>query len=182
METCKLTRHGCKYAPFNPNTDECFTCVEREEACAILCPYCKEQSNQLDPLEQRVDELSEEYDAVLKTHGDTLEEHLNSILELKKELGTLKAKLNAIFGKTAEHTGSNFCGNCFHHDFGYEFPCCRLTGEACDPDDASCTMYQDSYIDTDSSYPLNKISGKPDREECNHCDRPDCSGCNNYPF
>lgn len=27
METCKITRQRCKYAPYNPDTDECHSCV-----------------------------------------------------------------------------------------------------------------------------------------------------------
>lgn len=44
METCKLTRHGCNYAPFNPKSEECHTCVEREEICSIMCSYCDTDS------------------------------------------------------------------------------------------------------------------------------------------
>lgn len=36
---CKLTRHECKYAPFNPNDDRCYSCVDREEGCNKYCPY-----------------------------------------------------------------------------------------------------------------------------------------------
>lgn len=194
METCKLTRHGCKYAPFNPNTDECHSCVEREEACANFCPYfmkycdCSEeeyaacdlskayprQSTQLDALEQRVDELSEEYDTVLKTHGDTLEEHLERLSVLEEHI---KCIMDYINSKETEHTGSNFCGNCIHYHGDCNIPICKLTGEIVDPDDASCAKYKDSF----KSYDRLDYE-KPDREECRHCVKPDCSGCSNYPF
>ena len=40
MKICKLTRHGCDYAPFNPTSEECHTCVEREN----MCGYCDTDS------------------------------------------------------------------------------------------------------------------------------------------
>lgn len=61
----------------------------------------KELSNQLDSLEQRVDELSEEYDTVLKTHGDTLEQHKNQIEDIHKEYDMIFEKHA---GKINDHT------------------------------------------------------------------------------
>ena len=140
------------------------------------------------------DALTDEMEAVAKEyikHDERIHELENQQViiladldELKYRLNYIEKKLNTLLDLTSsyptKHTGSNFCGNCIHHDMGYEFPCCRLTGEACDHDDASCAMYEDSYVDTDSV--SNQLDGKPDRKECNHCDKPDCSGCSNYPF
>lgn len=53
-------------------------------------------SNQLDSLEQRVDELSEEYDAVLKTHGDTLEEHEHKLSTLSEDVSINEGNIDAI--------------------------------------------------------------------------------------
>lgn len=51
METCKLTRLECKYAPFNPGTDECYTCIDREELCNARCPhYCDTDSVDINSL------------------------------------------------------------------------------------------------------------------------------------
>ena len=63
----------------------------------------KEMSNQLDSLEQRVDELSEEYDAVLKTHGDTFEQHLERIEDLDDILATHAGKINNHTDSLVEH-------------------------------------------------------------------------------
>lgn len=63
----------------------------------------KELSNQLDSLEQRVDELSEEYDAVLKIHGDTLEQHMERIDDLDDILATHAGKINAHTDALLDH-------------------------------------------------------------------------------
>lgn len=49
------------------------------------------------------DELSEEYDAVLKTHGDTLEQHMERIEDLDDILATHAGKINAHTDTLLEH-------------------------------------------------------------------------------
>lgn len=177
----------------------------------------KELSNQLDSLEQRIDELSEEYDAVLKTHGDTLEQHMERISDLDTVLATHAGKINKhedtleelknqiedihkeydmIFENHAKrinmisdyleehldricdlehmyekvlddlcvmrdrlckitdllvmqdeysHIFSNFCGNCIHAEMEDGLCTCALTGEALDPDYASCSRFDPSF-------------------------------------
>lgn len=145
----------------------------------------KEMSNQLDSLEQRVDEFSEEYDAVLKTHGDTLEQHLERIEDLDDILATHAGKINAHEDTLEEHLDricdlehmyesilddlcvmrdrlckitdllvgqdefshifSNFCGNCAHAEMEDGLCTCALTGEALDPDYASCSRFDPSF-------------------------------------
>jgi len=138
----------------------------------------KELSNQLDSLEQRVDELSEEYDAVLKTHGDTLEkhkeritnnegdtdaishnveEHLDRICELEHMYESILDDICAMHDRLCKitdllvgqdefsHIFSNFCGNCTHAEMEGGLCTCALTGEALDPDYASCSRFDPSF-------------------------------------
>lgn len=119
--------------------------------------YGKCASNQLDSLEQRVDELSEEYDAVLKTHGDTLEEHLDRICELEndyaniiEDLCIMKERLCKITSLITDsdkyaHIFENFCGNCTHSKTTDGIYACELSGEIIDPDSASCSMFEPPF-------------------------------------
>lgn len=160
-------------------------------------------SNQLDSLGQRVDELSEEYDTVLKTHGDTLEQHKNQIEDIHKEydmifekhadkinnhtdtlldhehkLSTLSEDVEEHLDRICElehmyasilddifamrdrlckitdllvgqdefsHIFSNFCGNCIHAEIEDGLCICALSGEALDPDYASCSRFDPSF-------------------------------------
>ena len=63
----------------------------------------KETAQRIFDLELRVDELSEEYDAVLKTHGDTLEQHLERIEDLDDILATHAGKINNHTDSLLEH-------------------------------------------------------------------------------
>ena len=135
----------------------------------------KELSNQLDSLEQRVDELSEEYDAVLKTHGDTLEEHMERITinegnidaisydveDLQRKVAAIYQFLNSAapgtFFKIMEelkrveeeniHNGSNFCGNCTHCEKHSDDTVyiCTLSHGIVDPDDSSCSHFEPPF-------------------------------------
>lgn len=72
------------------------------------------------------------------------------------------------------HTGSDFCGNCAHCDSGKQgddtIHVCDRTAEIIDPDDASCSHYEENF------------GTKPDREECKHCPKSQCDNCMNFPF
>lgn len=117
----------------------------------------KELSNQLDSLEQRADELSEEYDAVLKIHGDTLEVHIDRICDLEHlyekvldDLCAMRDRLckitDLLVGQDEfSHIFSNFCGNCIHAEMEDGLCSCALSGEALDPDYASCSRFDPSF-------------------------------------
>lgn len=174
-ETCMWMRHS----PVGHVCARGFT-LEVMLECDCKAYNTPRDSNQLE-LEERIEDLEtqlgwyeEEYDAVLKTHGDTLEEHLERLSVLEEHI---KCIMDYINSKETEHTGSNFCGNCIHYHGDCNIPICKLTGEIVDPDDASCAKYKDSF----KSYDRLDYE-KPDREECRHCDKPECSGCSNYPF
>ena len=134
-------------------------------------------SNQLDYLEhvfkgfaKTQDDLIEEYDAALKTHGDTLEQHTERITinegnidslcfdveVLQKRMHAIYQFLNTVapdfFAKIQDekfvHRYSDFCGNCTHvnkcraEDGIYA---CELSGEIVDPDDSSCSMFEPPF-------------------------------------
>lgn len=144
------------------------------------------------------DEISDVVDDLGKFSGRTI----NSLIEHDKQLKNIEKKLSSLYIIVEElshrikdiqfaHFGKNFCGNCIHHIIIDDLPCCDLTEEICDHDDASCSMYQDSYVDTDSTTKevriaakakLNSLYGKPDREECKHCPKSQCDNCMNFPF
>lgn len=124
-------------------------------------------------LEQRVDELSEEYDTVLKTHGDTLEQHTERITinegnidSISADVKDLQIKVAAIyqfinsaapgtFFKIIEelknmetekvHNGSNFCGNCIHANSRDGICTCALNKGFVDPDDSSCEWFEPPF-------------------------------------
>lgn len=115
------------------------------------------------------DELIEEYDATLKTHGDTLEEHLKMITinegnidALSSDVEDLQQKVHAIYQflnsvapdfffnlceeiKKNAHKGSNFCGNCTHVKSKDGIYACDLTSEIVNPDDSSCSMFEPPF-------------------------------------
>ena len=148
------------------------------------------------------DEMSEEMKAVADKYID-LEERIEicegnienldyRLEEIERKVGNILIALrySEKLGEF-EHLGKDFCGNCIHHVIDDDIPCCELTAEICDHDDASCSMYQDSYADTDSTTKevrnaakakLNSLYGKPDREECKHCPKSQCDNCMNFSF
>ena len=163
-ETCMWMRHS----PVGHVCARGFT-LEVMLECDCKAYNTPRDSNQLE-LEERIEDL--------ETQLGWYEEEIETLRNFCRRVDQ---KLNAIFGKQATsnftHTGSNFCGNCVHHCGDCNIPSCELTGEICDFDDASCAMYEDAV-----DYKSNQLDGKPDRKECNHCDKPECSGCSNYPF
>lgn len=155
---------GCEHQEVEQETD---TNSSYPEAKAIKN---SELSNQLDSLEQRVDELSEEYDAVLKTHGDTFEEHMERITINEGNIDTLCCEMEDLqrkvyqiyqfldsvdpdfFAKIKDemvHNGPYFCGNCTHCDHGKQGDdtvyVCDLSAEIIDPDDSSCSMFEPPF-------------------------------------
>ena len=104
----------------------------------------KETAQRVFDLNLKLENYVEEYDAVLKTHGDTLEEHLDRICNLEHLYEQLISKLCAI----ELHNGSNFCGNCTHvNKYRAEdgIYACELSGEIVDPDSASCSMFEPPF-------------------------------------
>lgn len=135
-----------------------------------------ELSNQLDYLERAFkgfaktqDDLIEEYDATLKTHGDTLEQHkeritinesnidtlFSDVEDLQRKVYAIYQFLNSVepdfFAKIQDekfiHKGSDFCGNCVHasHVAPDEAWRCELSGEIVDPDSSSCSMFEPPF-------------------------------------
>lgn len=118
-----------------------------------MCPYLPHDTDSnLKYLEQTFtefaktqDELIEEYDATLKTHGDTLEELLDRIYEFEnmyenvlEDLSVMKERLCKITsfvtdGDKYAHIFENFCGNCAHAEVGDGIAGCELSGEIVDP-------------------------------------------------
>ena len=130
-----------------------------------------------DEMTEEMKAIADEYikheERILKLENLCNQLH-DMIIQLSKET---RSKLYEISNIQFGHFGENFCGNCVHHKVEDEIlPYCELTGDICDHDDASCAMYQDSYVNTDS------FSGKPDREECKHCPKSQCDNCMNFPF
>lgn len=142
-----------------------------------MCPYLPHDTDSnLKYLEQAFaefaktqDELIEEYDATLKTHGDTLEQHKERITinehnidVLSSDVEDLQRKIYQIYQflhsvdpdffykiseecARTEHKGSNFCGNCAHAEVGDGIAGCKLSGEIVDPDDSSCSMFEPPF-------------------------------------
>lgn len=135
-----------------------------------------ELSNQLDYLERAFkgfaktqDELIEEYDATLKSHGETLQDHHERITinegnidSISSDVEDLQRKVYAIYQflnsvapdfffnlceeiKRHAHNGSNFCGNCAHAKPKDGIYTCDLSGETTDPDDSSCAMFEPPF-------------------------------------
>lgn len=165
-EECKMhefTLHSAnKYKDGTP----IYTDTDSIRKAARNAVYGKsvEMSNQLDSLEQRVDEFTEEYDTVLARHAckinnheDSLEEHLDRICDLEhlyeRVLDDLFAMRDRLWKITDllvmqdefSHIFSNFCGNCIHAEMEDGICTCALTGEALDPDYASCSRFDPSF-------------------------------------
>ena len=113
--------------------------------------------NKYRTLDETQDDLIEEYDATLKAHGDTLEEHLDRICDLEHlyekildDLCVMRDRLCKITDLLVmqdefSHIFSNFCGNCIHAEMEDGLCTCALTGEALDPDYASCSRFDPSF-------------------------------------
>lgn len=177
-EDCKMhefTLHSAtKYKDGTPIMSE------PKKICSVRGKTVKDMSNQLDYLERAFkgfaktqDELIEEYDATLKTHGDTLEDHKERITinegnidAISFDVEDLQRKVYAIYQflnsvapdfffnlceeiKKNSHKGSNFCGNCTHCDHGKQgddtVHVCDLSAEIVDPDDSSCAMFEPPF-------------------------------------
>lgn len=146
-------KHGCAYLPHTPEADLKY--LEQ-----TFTEFAKTQ-----------DDLIEEYDATLKTHGDTLEQHMERITisegnidaisadveDLQKKVYQIHQFLNSVdpdfFAKIEEqvrlekltNNGSNFCGNCTHFEVVEGIGNCELSGEIVDPDDSSCSMFEPPF-------------------------------------
>lgn len=127
--------------------------ITRECVTDVLIQLTKKQKE----LSNQLDESMEEYDAVLKTHGDTLEEHLERICELEglyenmlEDLCVIRDRLckitDLLVGQDEHaHIFSNFCGNCIHAEMNDGICTCELSGEIIDPDSASCSLFDPSF-------------------------------------
>ena len=101
------------------------------------------------------------------------------------------------------HGCEHFCGNCIHYTppkSSVLLPLCALSGDVIDPDDSSCVMWESSLSSSERKYCVHDLKivseskqsnqldsskelfGKPDREECQNCPKPQCDNCHNYPF
>ena len=136
-------KHGCAYLPHNPEADLKY--LEQ-----TFAEFARTQ-----------DDLIAEYDATLKTHGDTLEEHLDRICELEnmyenvlEDLCVMKERLCKITSFVTDnnryaHVFENFCGNCNHCDRGKQGDdtvyVCTLSGEIVDRDESSCSMFEPPF-------------------------------------
>lgn len=140
----------------------------------------EELSNQLDYLERAFkgfaktqDDLIKEYDATLKSHGDTLQIHHERITNnegnidgISSDVEDLQRKVYAIYQflnsvapdfffnlseeiKKKAHKCSDFCGNCAHCDHDKQGDdtvyVCDLSAETVDPDDSSCSMFEPPF-------------------------------------
>lgn len=130
----------------------------------------KETAQRVFDLNLKLENYVEEYDAVLKTHGDTLEQHKERITnnegnidalcsdmeDLQEKVYQIYRFLNSVapefFAKIQDemsHKGSDFCGNCTHCDHGKQGDdtvyVCELSGEIVDPDSASCSMFEPPF-------------------------------------
>ncbi len=143
------------------------------------------------------DELIEEYDATLKTHGDTLEEHLDRICDLEHmyasvldDLCAMRDRLckitDLLVGQNSHaHIFSNFCGNCMHAEMKDGICACELSGEIVDPDSASCSLFDPSYESRKWFENMKKTMTTPSEptagcKDCNHakdgmCTKYNCS-------
>lgn len=148
-------KHGCAYLPHDIAAD-----IKYLEQ--TFTEFAKTQ-----------DDLIEEYDATLKTHGDTLEQHMERITinegnidAISSELEDLQRKVAAFYQfintaapgtffkiieelkrveKENVHNGSNFCGNCTHSNLIDGICTCRLNKGIIDPDDSSCEWFEPPY-------------------------------------
>lgn len=136
--------------------------------------YChyklvKETAQRVFDLNLKLENYIEEYDAVLKTHGDTLEQHLERINDFDTVLARHACKINMISDYLDEHLdricnlehlydqliskicaieqhrGSDFCGNCTYSKTTGGICTCELSGEIVDPDSASCSMFEPPF-------------------------------------
>jgi len=148
-------KHMCRYLPHN-------TGANLEYLEQTLSEFARTQ-----------DDLIAEYDATLKTHGDTLEDHYERITinegnidcisadveDLQRKVYQIYQFLNSVdpdfFAKIEEqirfespkHNGSDFCGNCTHasHVEPDEAWRCKISGEIVDPDDSSCSHFEPPF-------------------------------------
>ena len=147
-------KHKCPYLPHTPEANLKY--LEQ-----VFTEFAKVQ-----------DDLIAEYDATLKTHGDTLEQHMERITinegnidsisadveDLQRKVYAIYKYFNAISPNTffdickgieeLAHKGSDFCGNCTHvsksraEDGIYA---CELFGKIVDPDDSSCSHFEPPF-------------------------------------
>lgn len=148
-------KHGCAYLPHDTGSNLKY--LEQ-----TFTEFAKTQ-----------DDLIEEYDATLKTHGDTLENHTERIVlnegnidaissdveDLQRKVYQIYQFLNSVdpdfFAKIEDqirlervNNGSNFCGNCTHVNKCRAedgIYACELSGEVVDPDDSSCAMFEPPF-------------------------------------
>lgn len=149
-------KHGCAYLPHDAAADLKY--LEQ-----TFTEFARTQ-----------DDLIAEYDATLKTHGDTLEDHHERITinegnidsisadveDLQRKVYQIYQFLNSVdpdfFAKIEEqihseppkHNCNNFCGNCTHVNKCRAedgIYACELSGEIVDPDDSSCAMFEPPF-------------------------------------
>lgn len=149
-------KHKCPYLPHTPEANIRY--LEQ-----VFTEFAKTQ-----------DDLIEEYDATLKTHGDTLQGHHERITNSEGDISAISSDvedlqrkvyqiyqfLNSVdpdfFAKIEEqirlervNNGSNFCGNCAHCHRGKQgddtIYVCDLTKGFLDPDDSSCEMFEPPF-------------------------------------
>lgn len=185
-EDCKMhefTLHSAtKYKDGTPIMSEPEKIYCETDSALIHGKTVKDMSNQLDYLERvfkgfakTQDDLIEEYDATLKTHGDTLEQHTERITmnegnidSLSYDVEDLQRKVAAIYQflnsvapgtffeimedlkkveKENIHNGSDFCGNCTHCSKHSDDTVyiCTLSHGFVDPDDSSCSHFEPPF-------------------------------------
>lgn len=144
-------KHGCAYLPHTPEADTKY--LEQ-----TFAEFAKTQ-----------DDLIAEYDATLKTHGDTLQDHHERITinegnidAISSEVEDLQRKVYVIYKyfnsispnvffdickgiEELAHKGSDFCGNCTHSRTTDGICTCNLSGNTVDPDDSSCAMFEPPF-------------------------------------
>lgn len=148
-------KHGCAYLPHD-------TAADLKYLEQVYTEFARIQ-----------DDLIAEYDATLKTHGDTLEDHMERITinegnidsisadveDLQRKVHQIYQFLNSVdpdfFARIEEqihseppkHNCNNFCGNCSHvsHTATDGLWRCILSGEPVDPDDSSCSMFEPPF-------------------------------------
>ena len=153
--------------------DSSFICRPFKSKVDADSSYSK-LSNQLDYLEsvfkgfaKTQDDLIEEYDVTLKTHGETLQDHHERITinegnidnissdveDLQRKVYQIYQFLNSVdpnfFAKIQDekfiHKGSNFCGNCTHAESKDGICTCMINREVTDPDASSCEWFEPPF-------------------------------------
>lgn len=116
-----------------------------------------------DTLEQHLERI-DDLDTVLATHAgkintheDMLDEHLDRICDLEHMYESILDDICAMRDRLCKitdllvgqdefsHIFSNFCGNCIHAEMEDGLCTCALSGEALDPDYASCSRFDPSF-------------------------------------